>query len=140
MLWAPCFEKLYSTFNRDINKGKKLLVCRTSDRIRMTCPPTFSLVQKIMHRSTQNYKFRENMHTNKTKPAASCNRLQLFIAKFSTCVCVGEGGGHSRIPRHVRAPYYWRQPAISGLETVSQGGPQPKHRPPDFDICLYSHK
>ena len=49
-------------------------------------------------------------------------------------------GGHSHIPRHVRAPYYWRQRVISGLETASQGGPQPKHRPPDFDICLYSHK
>ena len=52
---------------------------------------------------------------------------------------VGEGG-HSRIPRHVRAPYSWRRRVISGLETVSQGGPQPKHRSPDFDICLYSHK
>ena len=36
---------------------------------------------------------------------------------------VGEGGGHSRIPRHVRAPYYWRNRVISGLGTVSQGGP-----------------
>ena len=35
---------------------------------------------------------------------------------------VGEVG-HSRTPRHDRTPYYWRQRVISGLETVSQGGP-----------------
>ena len=63
------------------------------------------------------------------------------LRRGATAELVGEGGGgHSHIPRHVRAPYYWRQRAISGLETVSQGGPQPKHRPPDFDICLYLHK
>ena len=36
-----------------------LRVRRTCDHVRLTCPPIFSLVQKIMHRSTQNYKFRK---------------------------------------------------------------------------------
>ena len=73
--------------------------------------------------------------------------LHLFVVRYEMhniwihvlLTCRGRGG-HSRIPRHVRAPYYWRQRVISGIETVSQGGPRPKHRPPDFDICLYSHK
>ena len=44
---------------RDRNKEKFLLVRRTCDHVRLTCPPICSLVQKIMHRSTQNYKFRK---------------------------------------------------------------------------------
>ena len=44
---------------RDRNKEKCLHVRRTCDHVRLTCPPIFSLVQKIMHRSTQNYKFRK---------------------------------------------------------------------------------
>ena len=64
---------------RDRNKEKSPLVCRTSDRVRLSCPPIFSLVQKIVHRSTQNYKFRKNKHNNKTNSAAS--------AYYSTCSC-----------------------------------------------------
>ena len=44
---------------RDRNKEKFLHVRRTCDHVRLTCPPIFSHVQKIMHRSTQNYKFRK---------------------------------------------------------------------------------
>ena len=39
---------------RDRNKEKVLLVRRTSDHVRLTCPPIFSLVQNIVHQSTQN--------------------------------------------------------------------------------------
>ena len=42
---------------RDRNKEKFLHVRRTCDHVRLTCPPIFSHVHKIMHRSTQNYKF-----------------------------------------------------------------------------------
>ena len=45
--------------NRDRNKEKILHVRRTCDHVRLTCPPICSHVQKIMHRSTQNYKFRK---------------------------------------------------------------------------------
>ena len=45
--------------SRDRNKEKCLHVRRTCDHVRLTCPPIFSHVQKIMHRSTQNYKFRK---------------------------------------------------------------------------------
>ena len=44
---------------RDRNKEKFLHVRRTCGHVRLTCPPIFSHVQKIMHRSTQNYKFRK---------------------------------------------------------------------------------
>ena len=45
--------------NRDRNKEKILHVRWTCDHVRLTCPPIFSHAQKIMHRSTQNYKFRK---------------------------------------------------------------------------------
>ena len=48
---------LTSLHGRDRNKEKFLHVRRTCDHVRLTCPPIFSHVQKIMHRSTQNYKF-----------------------------------------------------------------------------------
>ena len=50
-------ERMY--IYRDRNKEKFLHVRRTCDHVRLTCPPIFSHVQKIMHRSTQNYKFRK---------------------------------------------------------------------------------
>ena len=87
-----------------------------------------------MHRNNWKKNMRNKRNTENPKKKTTVTDT------FITSNGVGEGGGHSHIPRHVRAPYYWRQRVISGLETVSQGGPQPKHRPPDFDICLYSHK
>ena len=48
--WSRCRER---------NKEKFLHVRRTCDHVRLTCPPIFSHVQKIMHRSTQNHKFRK---------------------------------------------------------------------------------
>ena len=38
---------------RDRNKENCLLVRRTSDLVRLTCPPIFSLIQKIVHRVSQ---------------------------------------------------------------------------------------
>ena len=55
-LIIPLYKAIVS---RDRNKDKFLHVRRTCDHVRLTCPPIFSHVQKIMHRSTQNYKFRK---------------------------------------------------------------------------------
>ena len=74
------FVFMLAMLYRDRNKEKFPLVRRTSDHVRLTCPSIFSLVQKIVHRSTQNYKFRKSKHNNKTQSAASCNRLPLCIA------------------------------------------------------------
>ena len=52
-------QSLLSSVFRDRNKETFLHVRRTCDHVRLTCPPIFSHVQKIMHRSTQNYKFRK---------------------------------------------------------------------------------
>ena len=49
----------WNQHTRDRNKEKILHVRRTCDHVRLTCPPIFSHAQKIMHRSTQNYKFRK---------------------------------------------------------------------------------
>ena len=66
---------------RDRNKEKCPLVRRTSDRVR-ELSANFSLVQKIAHDKCRT-KFRKNKHNNKTNSAALCNRLLLFVIKYT---------------------------------------------------------
>ena len=67
------------------------LVRRTSDHVRLTCPPIFSLVQKIVHRSTQNYKFRQKTSTmiKQSQLFHATARLLVFTASVTSIYCLG---------------------------------------------------
>ena len=74
------------------------------------------MVLVVVH-SSQLY--RKIHSANTLKWRIFCDKVRyLLLYTWLFSFMVGEGGGHSRIPRHVRAPYYWRHRVISGLGTV----------------------